>query len=283
MSKGALLIARNNDTIDYVKQAVFLANRIKKYLDIPVSIITDSVNYLKDEFPEDTFDEIIKIEYKDDINKKAYYDGSLYHKKLNFKNNYRVEAFDLTPYDETLLLDTDFIISNDLLKNCFSSPNDLMMYKKSEDLAKIRNEKEFEHISDYSIEFYWATVVFFRKTALNKIYFDLIKHIQENWQHYYSVYQLKSTLFRNDFAFSIAAHIMNGFEQQYDFVNELPGKHLYTTDRDILHKLDGNNFIFLVEKKNYLGEYTLISVKDQNVHVMNKFSLNRIIDEVGYE
>lgn len=283
MTKGALLIARNNDTIDYVKQAVFLANRIKKYLNIPVSIITDSVLYLQDSFPEDTFEKIIKIDYKDDSpNKKSYHDGTLYSQKLNFKNNYRVEAYDLSPYEETLLLDTDYIISNNLLSNCFDSPNDLQMFKKSEDIAKVRDEREFDYISDYSIDFYWATVVFFRKTELNKIYFDLIKHIQENWSHYTTVYQLESSLFRNDFAFSIAGHIMNGFSRG-SFIAELPGKHLYTIDRDILWKLEDNKFIFLVEKENYRGEYTAISIKDQSVHVMNKFSLNRIIDEVGYE
>ena len=48
MSKGAFLIARNNGHIDYVKQAVFLAKRIKKHLGIPVSIATDSVDYLEE-------------------------------------------------------------------------------------------------------------------------------------------------------------------------------------------------------------------------------------------
>ena len=59
MSKGAFLIARNNGHIDYVKQAVFLAKRIKKYLNIPVSVATDSIGYLEDTFGTDDFDKII--------------------------------------------------------------------------------------------------------------------------------------------------------------------------------------------------------------------------------
>ena len=35
---------------------------------------------------------------------------------------------------------------------------------------------------------------------------------------------------------------------------------------------------FLVEKKDYLGEYTALKTKGQTIHVMNKFSLNRMID-----
>lgn len=278
MNKGALLIARNNGNIDYNKQAVFLAKRIKKYLNIPVSVITDSVDYLNNSFDSSIFDKIISIPYEDSKNKRAYHDGTLFYKTASFKNDARHLAYDLSPYEETLLLDTDFIIANDLLKSCFTSANDFMLFKKSEDVAKVRDEREFEYISDYSIDFYWATVVFFRKTDTNKIFFDLVSHIKENWKHYIRVYQLESPMFRNDFAFSIAIHIMNGF-QKGSFAQELPGKHLYTIDKDILWDLKDDSMIFLVEKKNYLGEYTAIKTQGQSIHVMNKFSLERIIDQ----
>ena len=278
MSKGALLIARNNGELDYVKQAIFLAKRIKKYLDIPTSVITDNIEYLKNCSDSDVFDKIIEIPRLETKNKRVYHDGTLFYKSASFKNDARHLAYDLTPYDETLLLDTDYIICNNLLKNCFSSNNDFMLFKKSEDIAKVRDEKEFRHVSDYGIDFYWATVIFFRKTELNKIFFDLVAHIRENWKHYLRVYQIDNPMFRNDFAFSIAIHTMNGF-QKGDFAQELPGKHLYTIDKDILWELNQDNMLFLVEKKNYLGEYTAIRTQGQSVHVMNKFSLERIIEQ----
>ena len=40
-NKGALIFARNNAQIDYIKQARFSAQRIRKHLDIPTSIVTD--------------------------------------------------------------------------------------------------------------------------------------------------------------------------------------------------------------------------------------------------
>jgi len=279
MSKGAILIARNNGNIDYVKQSVFLAERIQYYLKIPVSIITDSEEYLKSDFDHTVFDQIIAIPYKKTANTRAYNDGTLFYKTADFKNDIRHEVYNLTPYNETLLLDTDYIIANDLLSSCFNSNNDLMLFKSSEDIAKVRNEKEFDYVSDYSIEFYWATVVFFRKTQENEIFFDLISHIYKNWKHYTRIYQIDSPLFRNDFAFSIAIHIMNGF-QKGNFAQQLPGKHLYTTDKDILWNLKNDEMLFLVEKKNYLGEYTAIKTIGQSIHVMNKFSLEREIDRV---
>lgn len=276
-TKGVLLIARNNGQVDYVKQAVFLAKRIKKYLGLPASIITDSADYLKSAFDESVFDKIIDTTNLSESNLKSYFDGSLSYKVINFKNKSRAKCFELSPYDETILMDTDYIVSNDKLNLCFESDSNLMMFKDSQDIADVRNSREFKYISDSSVDFYWATVVFFRKTKEVEIFFNLVDYIQQEWEHFRNVYQIKTTLFRNDFAFSIAVHMMNGF-QSGDFAALLPGKHLYTTDKDVLLKLDSDHMIFLVEKERYVGEYTLISTKGQNIHVMNKFSLERNID-----
>ncbi len=278
-TRGVVLFARNNGKLDYVKQAVFLAKRIKEYLNLPTTVITDSGNYLEKNFDTSVFDKIINVEYMETKNNRSFFDGSLSHKTAPFKNDMRDGVYNWSPYDETLLMDTDYIICNDLLLKCFEMNNDLMLFKDSHDLAHFRDHREFEYISDYTIDFYWATVVFFRKTSENEAFFDLIRHIKKEWNHYRRIYQVESSLFRNDFAFSIAVHIMNGFTKG-TFAAPLPGKHLYITDRDILQKLSGDTMTFLVEKKDHLGEYTLIKTEKQNVHVMNKFSLERIIDEV---
>lgn len=278
MTKGVFLIAKNNGYVDYVKQAVFLARRIKKYLDIPVAIATDSVEYLENVFGVDDFDKIIKLDYIDSSNMKYFFDGTLSKKAASFKNANRADVYKLSPYDETIIMDTDYIISNDLLKSVFDSNSDFLIYKKSTDIAKVRDEIEFDKISNTSIDFYWATVIFFRKTKTNEIFFNLVTHIEEEWSHYRRVYQITSSLFRNDFAFSIAIHIMNGF-QTGSFAQQLPGNMMYTTDKDILWQLTDDEMMFLVEKKDYLGEYTALKTAGQNIHVMNKFSLGRIIDK----
>ena len=278
MTKGVFLIAKNNGYVDYVKQAVFLARRIKKYLDIPVSIATDSIEYLENVFGVDDFDKIIKLDHVDGSNMKYFFDGTLSKKAASFKNANRADVYKLSPYDETIIMDTDYIISNDLLKSVFDSKSNFLIYKKSDDVAKVRDESEFDKISDTSIDFYWATVIFFRKTKTNKIFFNLVNHIEEEWSHYRRVYQITSSLFRNDFAFSIAIHIMNGF-QTGSFAQQLPGNMMYTTDKDILWQLTDDQMMFLVEKKDYLGEYTALKTTGQNIHVMNKFSLGRIIDK----
>jgi len=275
MSNGAVLIARNNAEVDYVKQAVFCANRIIKFLDIPVSLITDNLEYVEKNHPDHPFDKIIIIENDTNYTYKKYNDGNFSRRNLEFKNTSRSDVYDLTPYDNTLLMDTDFIISNSVLKNCFTQSNNFLIYKTGFELSNWRDLSEFNCISDTGIDFYWATVVYFKKSKETEMFFNLLKHIKEQWSHYRRLYNLNTDTFRNDYAFSIAIHIMNGY-QQGNFTNPLPGTMFYTTDKDVLLKIDDTTFKFLIEFKT--GAYFPASITDSNVHVMNKFSLNRIID-----
>ncbi len=279
MSKGVLLIARNNSEVDYTKQAIFSAKRIKKYLNLPVSLITDSPDYLKKKYKDESqvFDKIITIKKESGYTYKKYYDGTWTKKNLEFKNTSRSNVFELTPYNETLLLDTDFIISNDIFKNCFNQSHDFLIYDTAFDLAGWRDLSEFDFISEVGPKFYWATAIFFRKTETNRIFFDLVKHIQENWFHYRNLYQIRTTVFRNDHAFSIAIHTMNGL-QDGDFSKPMPGTMYFSIDRDVLIEIKDEEFLILLEKQSEAGNYFPTKIKNSNVHIMNKFSLNRVID-----
>ena len=274
MSKGVLLFASNNGKIDYVKQAYFLAQRISKYMSLPTSIVCNhdiSQKYAK------AFDNVIKVDSVGSFRNKKYNDGTLWGMSLPFNNMSRADAYELSPYEETLVMDTDYIISNDILNNCFVQQKDLLLYKHSVHLGEFDATHEFERISDTSVDFYWATVVFFRKSEQNKIFFDLVKHIKENYLHYRNVYQFRSTVYRNDFAFSIAVHIMNGYTSG-EFAGEMPGTKFYTIDRDILLEIQNDEFLCLVENTRSLGDYYTVKLKGENLHIMNKFSLERAID-----
>ena len=73
------------------------------------------------------------------------------------------------PHDKTLVMDTDYIVSNDLFAKAFESTHDLMMYRASADISGWRDEKEFKLISETSILPYWATCIIFTKCKQNKI------------------------------------------------------------------------------------------------------------------
>jgi hypothetical protein len=278
MTNGAVIFAQNNKNIDYIKLAVFAATRLKKHLDVPVSIITDSPEWLVAQYPTHPFDQVIKVEYiTTALQHKTFFDGSLSNNKLEWKNSVRDKVFDLTPYDQTLVIDSDYIINSGTIKPAFDNDYDLQIYRHSMDLADHRPTFEFERINQWSIPFYWATAFIFKKNSVTHAFFDLVAYVKANWLYFRTLYSIDTATFRNDFAFSIAIHIMNG-KTNGGFAIELPGKMVYSTDRDLLVNIEDNKVRLLVEKKNFLGEYTLVKATGLDIHVMNKYSLSRYID-----
>lgn len=276
---GAVIFAHNNASVDYIKLAIFSANRVKQHLDIPVSLITDDKNWLDQKYPNHPFDQIISVPRSEVTQTKNFNDGTLSTKMLEWKNFTRSQIFSLTPYDRTLVLDSDYIINSSVLKSAFLNDYNFQIYKNSMDLADWRNTSDFQRISIYSIPFYWATAFVFQKNIIMESFFNLIEYIKHNWIYFKTLYAIDAPAYRNDYAFSIAIHIMNG-KTDGDFAIELPGKMIYSLDKDILISANNNQMQFLIEKQKYLGEYTAIKTEGIDIHVMNKFSLMRHIDEV---
>lgn len=283
MTKGVFLFAQNNHTIDYVKQAIFCAKKIKKHLNLPVALATDNSSYLKQNYPyyEKYIDHVIELEWKECTQTKTFFDGTMSKRDLEWRNFERHNVYNLTPFDETLVMDTDFIVGNDLYKFAFETDEELLIFKDITDVNADRPELHvFKHISDKSIDMYWATVFYFKKTESMKLFFNLVSHVKDNWKFYRIINQIPDYKFRNDFAFSIAIHILNG-HQKTNWPKPLPGNLWFTTDLDILVKMDKEDerYTFLLDKKNWRGHYTLSSIEDANIHIMNKFSLDRAISE----
>lgn len=210
---------------------------------------------------------------------RRYFDGSLSFKRLKFKNDIRIKSFELSPFDETLVIDCDYFINNNTLKYCWEQSHDFLIFKEAVDLSGYRYDPRLVTISDKSIDFYWATVFFFRKNKNTETFFNFLGHVQDNWNYYRQIYQIEHSLYRNDYAFSIGIHIMNGF-QKGSWAHNLPGKLYYTIDKDLILQYKDSEMKFLLEKEKYKGEYTLIKTNGLNIHVMNKFSLIRVLDEI---
>jgi hypothetical protein len=276
MSQGILIFAFNTGDVDYVEIAIHAAKKAKQHLNKPVSIVTDSKAWLLSKFSKDAkiFDKIIES-IDTTAQTKRFYDGNGDYKNLVWKNSNRANCYELSPYDETLVIDCDYIINSSFLQYCWQQPNEFLIYKQYNDLAGWRDTSEFDYINEFSIPFYWATVFFFKKTETNKAFFALIEQIRDNWAYYINLYQLPSTKFRNDIAFSIAIHMMNGFTAG-DFAKPFANKLHYVIDRDILIDAVDNKMKFLLQKE-LTNEYTALKTEALDIHVMNKRSLIRVI------
>lgn len=273
MSKGILLFAFSGG-FDYYSLASICAKRAKHFLNLPVSVVTDNKKILLDKDIDNIFDKIIEID-NEDHQSKIFYDGYSNSETFVWKNSNRFQAFELTPYEETLVIDIDYLVSSDFLLNSFKINKDFLIFKDAYDLSGWRKNTEFEFVNQWSIPFYWATVFYFKKTEYTKLLFALIAEIKENWDYYRLLYQIRESLFRNDFAFSIAIHILNGYDKS-NFNNFLPGKLYYTLDKDILLE-DNNSLLFLIQKENDAGNYIPMKINSLDVHVMNKKSILRLV------
>lgn len=274
MTHGALIFAQNNSAVNYVKMAEFAACRVKEYLDIPVSIVTDTPDIVT----PGIFDKVILKEQTTSNWQKTIYDGSTPHLKVDWKNQTRSSAYDLTPYTKTLVIDSDYIISSSVLKPAFDREFDLQIYKNSFPLVAWRPAIEFQKISPFSLDFYWATTFIFTKNKTTGAFFNIVDYIKVNWDYYRLLYNIYSPVFRNDYAFSIAIHIMNNHTTG-DFAIELPGTMTYVTDKDYLTAINGDKMQFLLQKEKTMSEYIAAKTEGIDVHVMNKLSLLRCINE----
>ena len=230
------------------------------------------------QFPISTVEDNEDDFYKKNI--RRYRDTSLNSVRLQFHNIDRYLAYKLSPYDETILLDSDYLIMSDSLNQCWNSKHDIMINSESIEINTARKTLP-RYISEFSIKMYWATVVYFKKSTEAEQLFSFIEHISKNYKFYEEAYLLPKGTFRNDFAFSIAIHMLNGFKENDTFVKELPIPFLFKTyDNDDIYKVNGlNDITFYVDQLEKGGNYILTRVKDIDLHVMNKYSINRHMEE----
>lgn len=291
MSKGVVLVAINNDKIDYLKMAYLCALFIRKNLgDVKISIITDDYSrgwYYKEykEKYDKLLDKIIIIDNVQDDNisrnVRVYRDTNYYSVSSNFNNKSRSDAFDLSPYDETLLIDTDYLVMSDLLNKVWDNSEDILINSAANNLIHEPLMGPEFRLNDYGIRMYWATIIYFKKTERAKLLFEFVKHIKEHWDYYKLVYEFPGGLFRNDYAFSIAIHVLNGFLEN-DEIKSLPNKSILTLlDKDQIYKIINKNEIKVFvndTKENW--KFYVSKIKNIDVHCMNKLSLMNNFDEI---
>lgn len=277
MTRGILLYAHNNRAVDYALMAVISGGLAKKNLGVPVSVITDdsTVEWMKESKiynkAEKLFDHIIVTDQPQTNNSRRLYDGET-DSVIPFVNSNRCSAWNLTPYDRTLLIDSDFLIFSKRLGEYWNTDTDLMIAESAEDIYdNSRLGYHDRYVADVGIKLYWATTVMFTKNENTELFFNLVNHIKDNYRYFADVYRFDSRQYRNDIAFSVAKHIIDGFEQSN--IGRLPPV-LTLQDRDILHSVDADKLTVLVSSK-FDSNYCAASFSNIDIHVMNKQSMVR--------
>lgn len=287
-SQGFLIFAQNNSTVDYLKIALTNALLIQKYLNKPVSVVTDSLTLKwpyhveNAQLLEDTFDQIIIQEKNSSfVNQRAYRDTIYHSVQDNFNNSTRASAYELSPYDETILIDADYLVFDDVLNGVWGSSEDILLNSEAIDLNGVPLTGAEQRISDTGIRMYWATCIYFKKCERAKMLFSTTEHVRKHWDFYQLTYDFQGHLFRNDFAFSIAIHLMNDFEEANHF-KSLPNPQLLTVlDSDQAFSYDGDGVMTLfVHNKVENWKFEITKIKKMSVHLLNKLSLMPLLDSI---
>lgn len=244
-SKGVLVFAFNTG-VDYVAIADQTSKLIAHELRLPITLITDH-----DATPEFEYDNVIRIDPQ----------GATYRTEdvhVQWRNFGRYLAYELSPYEETILLDTDYLVLDDSLLQLFETEWDYkLMHHNSDEYGA-----SYEMMGNTSLPFIWATVVLFRKTPQAKMLFDLVGKIQRNYSYYRLLYNISTGNYRNDYAFAIANIILSGYD-----INEpagIPWRMFTLTNKIDKLVVDGNN------TRAYFKSIKPMFLPEQNIHVMDK-------------
>ena len=187
MTQGCLIFAHNNGDIDYIKLAECNAENIKQHLGLPTSIITDA-----------------------DTKTSSTRWFADYNKNVKWLNSGRSRAYELSPYDQTVLLDADYVVNSDQLLQLFASKQDFLAHHNANSVTGTGWSKQLNTFGEYRLPMWWATVVYFTKSDVARAIFDSMQMVEENYEHYANLYNFKKRPYRNDYALSIALNIADG-------------------------------------------------------------------------
>ena len=267
MTTGALIFAFNNAEIDYVTMAAWNAGNIQRHVGIPTSLVTDRID------PDltnvyDKFDRVIVVE-KPQAGTRHFEDIGA---TVDWYNTNRMDAYTLTPYDQTLVVDADFVVANDVLTVSLTLDQDFQCFREAYDVTGTNDFTSLNTFGEHRFPMWWATVMLFKKSTAAQYIFDSMQMVRNNWQHYRDLYKIQRPTYRNDFALSIALGIYSGHTLKVDSIQHqmasaLPQHRLQQLAKDeyrVEYSTDPKN-------KKY------ITLRGVNFHAMCKRDLGAIV------
>ena len=267
LTQGVLIFAFNNEATDYIAMAAWSAKNIRRHLNLPVAVVTDA----PEEAAKYTFEHII-VTAPDTGGSRHFAD---YNTNVTWHNAGRINAYELSPFDQTLVLDADYVVASDQLLNVLAIPQQFVAFKDSVDVA---NMHEHGTWGQYNMPMWWATVMMFRRGNISQYIFDSMQMIRANWQHYRDLYGIHQSNYRNDYALSIALGLVAGDEQsvhalQWLMLNVMPEHRLTCVDLD--------QDYYEVEYTNSESKLKTMSWKGIDFHAMCKKHLEVIVAANG--
>ena len=160
---GICLFCYNNEQLDYSKFAMLASTYAKKHLDLPVTLITDdgTKDWMEQNHSQDEIDACFDLMVIDNSgvaskrNMRKHMDSPWTEFNAPFFNSNKHSVFYHTPYERTLLLDTDYILGNDFYKYIFDTDEPLALHRYAQYIGgelPYRNEITLNEASELNLD-----------------------------------------------------------------------------------------------------------------------------------
>lgn len=280
---GVCFFAYNNKDIDYVKLALLAALYVKKFMkNNNTCLITQEgdYNYLVSsrgqQLVDQAFDEIVFTTVKHKQNLRTHFDSPWSKFTSEFKNSNKHLIYEYSPFDKTLLLDIDYLVRNDSLDYLFDTDTNVAMYQQAKNLKHEVPYLYERYLNPVGVPMWWSTVVYFDKSDVSEMFFDIWAHVADEYDFYKFLYNFPGQLFRTDYCVSVATHIMNGMGAG-DMIDEIRDKTMVFMDQkdELVEVKSPTDFIFLANDRKEPWKDIATRNYNDNIHMMNKRSIDR--------
>ena len=244
MSKGVLLFCFDTEHTRYHKLLERCVRLVKKNICKDITVVTNFNTYQKMSPMGFINYRFIEPELGNKHNGRAW------------NNVDRHMAYELSPYETTLVMDIDYFCFTDNLAQLFNTNYDFLVSDTAYDLT---GENAFDQRRWSMIPMVWATVLLFKKNNRVRKLFDTVKYIKQHYQYFTEMYRIYAKNLRNDYLFAMALQQINGF-MGYE---KLPF---------VLPTLPPNCEVVKITDEGLAWKYKdqISYVENQDVHVLNK-------------
>lgn len=281
-----MMFAYNNEQLDYTQLAIVAAYAVKKYMpDYPVVLVTNQASFehcthvYGIEVMTSAWDDIIITAPEYEKNTRQHNDGAYHSFNAQFSNGNKHDIYNLSPFDETILIDTDYLCGNANLANLFGGQHNVAMYSTAKNIRYDDPHFKEQWLHLAGIRMWWSTVVYWRKSEEARHFFNVWQAVKENWEYYRFLYKFPGTLYRTDYAASIAAHMCNGW-QDGGFIGEIPNFMRYQEQRDDIVEVLGPNHWVMLSNLSDEWRNLVVEIRGEDIHLMNKKSILRNYDKI---
>lgn len=197
-SKGFLVLAQNTEKHNYVLQAVALAKSIKATQSITSKISLVTNDEVPEEFRSD-FDQIISIPWEEST------------EPTRFRSENRWKLYHISPYHETIVLDSDMLILKDL-KHWWKylEPRDLHFCTKIVDFrGNVIPDEENPYRKTFlenELPSVYFGLHYFKKSTTALTFYKLLEFVINNWQWAYGKFASES--YQNYLSMDLSAAIV---------------------------------------------------------------------------